>query len=322
MLAASTAVFADDAAKPNGARPPAAAPSAEQQKPALSPLDRLKARSAQERWHELNKAFPKGDSSRGNHGEGERKPGIPVIRSSSNVVKSIPDSAADAAPDQNAAPGIQPIPAPDAFPLPPETQALAAVQDPPVPYSEPVRSPAQLKKLSSILPYYDYEPDEEVLKKDRCLNLCPRPGGGFCPECMVRADPTMPGGETACPECPEEVSLRGMPFVPRVFPHADFSWEPSNLYHYPLYFEDFTLERYGQTRNFALQPIVSTIKFSTQLLGLPYQISIDPIWCRRYSLGWYRPGNPTPCWYYQVPWNARAAAAMAGVYTGGAFLFR
>ena len=61
--------------------------------------------------------------------------------------------------------------------------------------------------------------------------------------------------------------------------------------------------------------------FTTQLLGLPYQMAIDPIHKRIYTLGWYRPGEgciPKLC--YLVPWNSKAAAIEAGVVTGLIFL--
>ena len=71
-----------------------------------------------------------------------------------------------------------------------------------------------------------------------------------------------------------------------------------------------------------LQNRTRVLMFGGQLMALPYQLSIDPPWKCRYTLGWYRPGTCVPYWYYQVPLNAEAAAATAGVYTGGAFLFR
>jgi hypothetical protein len=37
-----------------------------------------------------------------------------------------------------------------------------------------------------------------------------------------------------------------------------------------------------------VQPFASVGKFSLQLLGLPYQATIDPM-CEMYTLGWYRP---------------------------------
>jgi hypothetical protein len=115
-------------------------------------------------------------------------------------------------------------------------------------------------------------------------------------------------------ELPESPTDRG--FVP-----AQFAWAASNVYHNPLYFEDFALERYGHTHHHLVQPFVSVGKFGAQFLALPYQMAIDPVWDEQYTLGWYRPGELAPYLFYQVPWNWKAAATAAGTYTGLIFLF-
>jgi hypothetical protein len=109
-------------------------------------------------------------------------------------------------------------------------------------------------------------------------------------------------------------------YQPRMFPDTAVAWEPTNFYHYPLYFEDAALERYGHTYPFVVQPFVSVAKFSGQLLALPYQMTLDPINKPMYALGWYRPGECAPKLKYQIPWNAQAAAVQAGVTTGMIFL--
>ena len=100
-----------------------------------------------------------------------------------------------------------------------------------------------------------------------------------------------------------------------------YCWEPTNLYHNPIYFEDVPLERYGHTRHYLIQPFFSGAKFAVQLLGLPYQMTIYPVCSRQYSLGYYRPGECAPYKYYQIPLNAEAALVEAGVISGGYFLF-
>ncbi len=109
-------------------------------------------------------------------------------------------------------------------------------------------------------------------------------------------------------------------FQPRMFADTAMVWEPTNFYHYPLYFEDAALERYGHTYPFVVQPFVSVAKFGGQLLALPYQMTLDPIDKPMYALGWYRPGEVAPKLKYQIPWNAQAAAVEAGVVTGLIFL--
>ncbi|MED5446725.1 MAG: hypothetical protein VYA62_00760 [Planctomycetota bacterium] len=146
--------------------------------------------------------------------------------------------------------------------------------------------PKKLRKITSIRPFQDYSPL----------------------------------GQPPVNRKPEELKLDDGDFPARVFESQVFQWKPSDLYHFPLYFEDPPLERHGHTHHELLQPFVSAHRFGTQLIGLPYQMAIDPILKKTYSLGWYRPGEPAPMLLYQVPWNAEAAAAQAGVMTGLFFL--
>ena len=109
-------------------------------------------------------------------------------------------------------------------------------------------------------------------------------------------------------------------YQPRDMPATEFHWAASNLYHYPLYFEDPQLERYGHTYKPIAQPFISAHRFMTQLIGFPYQATIDPIAKRRYTLGWYRPGECAPKLKYFPPWNTKAGIVQAGVTTGLFFL--
>lgn len=180
--------------------------------------------------------------------------------------------------------------------------------------AEPIRDPRMMPTIATIKPFYDYEPDPERLKDDRCHNLCPRPRIG-CPDCKKGED-----GTVQCPDCPEEVLLSKEHLAPRNFGGVDYCWAPTDLWSYPLYFEDYELERYGHTRG-CLQPLWSVGRFGVQVFGLPYQMTIDPICKRRYALGYYRPGACVPYKYYQAPWNTQAAIVEAGVLTGAYYLF-
>ena len=148
----------------------------------------------------------------------------------------------------------------------------------------------QLRKIGDIRPFYDIMVDEDIRK--------------------------------AANRNAEEygVSFGDEPYHPRAFPDTAMAWEPSNYYHYPLYFEDAVLERYGHTYPAPIQPFVSVAKFSGQLLALPYQMTLDPVNKEMYALGWYRPGEVAPKLKYQIPLNAQAAAVQAGVTTGLIFL--
>lgn len=93
-------------------------------------------------------------------------------------------------------------------------------------------------------------------------------------------------------------------------------WAPTNLWHHPLYFEDPALERYGHTYHPVVQPFASTARFSTQLVGLPYQMALHPVHARQYTLGWYRPGEHAPKLHYQIPFNQEAAMTQAAAIAG------
>jgi hypothetical protein len=179
-----------------------------------------------------------------------------------------------------------------------------------LPEAEQAKTPAQLPKVTQIMPFLDYEPDPKVAAEDPCQNLCPRPDGAPC---------KTPDGKG--PECPKEIQLSSESFQPRVFPASTYTWQASNVFYQPLYFEDPDLERYGHAYPFFIQPIVSSVRFTVQAIGLPYQQVIDPPCCRVYPLGFYRPGECAPKLIYQIPWNTEAAAVEAGAITGVYFLF-
>ncbi len=262
----------------------------------VSPLDRLKNRSASDRWQKFrdNRSQPEPSTfDRTATENGERKP--------------IPRGFGS----PNSPPVSVPVSENYDFPQYGNTLSIAASQPDIEAYPDPVRDPAKLKKLSSILPYFDYEPGGRGRDKGPCANLCPRPDGK---PCQIDAD-----GRT--PACPEEVSLSAGMYEGRQFSDTVFQWEASNLYHFPLYFEDPTIERYGHTHHDAIQPFVSTARFGVQLLGLPYQMTIDPIVKKMYTLGYYRPGECAPKKYYQIPWNTEAAIRQAAVTTGLFYIF-
>jgi hypothetical protein len=179
-----------------------------------------------------------------------------------------------------------------------------------IPEAEQVKTPNQLPKVTQIMPFLDYEPDPKVAAEDPCQNLCPRPDGAPCKNVDGKG-----------PECPKEVMLSQGPFEARAFPPSTYTWQASNIFYQPLYFEDPDLERYGHAYPFFVQPIVSSLRFTVQAIGLPYQATIDPPCCRVYPLGYYRPGECAPKLIYQIPWNTEAAAVEAGAIAGVYFLF-
>ena len=95
-----------------------------------------------------------------------------------------------------------------------------------------------------------------------------------------------------------------------------YQWAPTNFYHYPLYFEDPSLERYGHTYHPIVQPFASTGLFATQLVGLPYQMALHPIHSKQYALGYYRPGEYAPKKHYQIPFNEEATVVEVATVVG------
>ncbi|MBL8818524.1 MAG: hypothetical protein JNL58_21025 [Planctomyces sp.] len=96
-------------------------------------------------------------------------------------------------------------------------------------------------------------------------------------------------------------------YVPRKHSPVVFQWAPTNLYHHPLYFEDPGLERYGHTYHPIVQPFASTGKFAHQFITLPYQMALNPVHSKDYTLGWYRPGDCAPKKTYILPFNEEAS---------------
>lgn len=198
-------------------------------------------------------------------------------------------------------------------PIQPEEVQIAAVpqekpNDEALP--EPVTSPMQLKRISEIQPFYDYRPATSI-KGEVCWDLCPRPDGMPC----------KPDEGGNMPECPSEFRLSDAAYANRMYSDCLYQWRASDQWFNPLYFEDPALERYGHVHHPLVQPFASVGRFGVQLVGLPYQMTIDPVCKKMYNLGYYRPGECTPKKHYRIPWNTHAAIAEAGVWTGLAFIF-
>ena len=169
--------------------------------------------------------------------------------------------------------------------------------------AERIAEATRLVPLSSIVPAYDYAPEGV----DRCTYLCPRPAG--CPE-----------GDESATRCPDEAELPTQGDAFRVFAPVTYAWAASNLTYNPLYFEDADLERYGHHYPEWVQPFASGGLFAVQLAALPYQMAIDPPHACVSPLGFHRPGECVAPRKKAVPWNARAAAEAAAVYTGLIYL--
>lgn len=282
------------------------------EQPPMTPLDRLKARSAQQRWAELNKQTstvepaPNRPVPEPSDAPQFEQISPPTLEKPALLNRDDVDPASQLPPYRSNAS--------ERFPIGPlaggQEKAIGGTPTDAGPAVEPVRDPKQLRKLTSIMPFYDYIPAGSPGFPDVCHNLCPRPNDDRCKNC--------PDGK--CPECPEEVPLTVDPYAAREIAHMHYCWEASDLYYNPLYFEDFELERYGHTHHCLVQPFASAGKFYLQLLGIPYQATIHPLWECQSPLGFYRPGEFAPFKNYQIPWNTRAAVAQGAFATGMVYL--
>jgi hypothetical protein len=137
---------------------------------------------------------------------------------------------------------------------------------------------------------------------------------------------------TRAPSPTEARPIRAIP-VPEEFvplPKRDWApnrklWASAATAHYPLYFQDASLERYGHSteqfvgpigrflsyplddpkqsnqRNQLTQWIFSYGLFAGQIVALPYNLVMDPPWECEYDLGYYRPGDRVPTDIYYLP---------------------
>lgn len=144
----------------------------------------------------------------------------------------------------------------------------------------PVRTPAELPKISEI-------------------NPVPKPRS------------SAPGRQVPEEDPKRYVRLGHVPYESRISPEFVYAWEATNFKHHPLYFEDAPLERYGHALPEFLQPVVSIARFSGQLAFLPYQMTIHPPCSKVSPLGWYAPGDCVPYRCYPIPLNGKAAAVQA-----------
>jgi hypothetical protein len=101
---------------------------------------------------------------------------------------------------------------------------------------------------------------------------------------------------------------------------SEFSWAASELYHQPAYWDDPILERYGQARHPLVQPFLSGVHFFAMFPAIPYRIGMDRTHDRIYTLGYHRPGSPTPCVGRRLPWETDAAGIEAATWIALIFL--
>lgn len=263
-----------------------------------SPLERLRLRSPIDRWDELKRRL-KPFANR--HEKNRPLASAAIQRALLPIPNEVPAIAPIAAGGTN-------IPA-SALAAPAE-----AIRDDQPGGMNPNSSLHVETAIKEIRPYFDYEPRRVAAQEKDCRTICPCADGSDCKK---------KGGTKPCP-CPEDDIKQPWivkTYTPRAFDESVFNWDASNVYSYPLYFEDKALERYGHTHHAVLQPFVSVRRLGAQLALLPYQMAIKPPLHHRHALGYFRPGEWAPKLHYQIPLNAKAALVQAGVVTGTFIVF-
>ena len=97
------------------------------------------------------------------------------------------------------------------------------------------------------------------------------------------------------------------------------TWHAPAMYHFPLYFEEINLERYGYGRGH-LQPALSGAHFFGRIPALPYMLTARHCREKMYVLGHALPGSPFPRMCYFPRFRTKAAAAEAATAVGLVFL--
>ncbi|MBD3673100.1 MAG: hypothetical protein HUJ26_06195 [Planctomycetaceae bacterium] len=282
----------------------------QQDAPQGSPLDRLKQRSAQDRFEQLQNEpvpapLPVDDSE---EIEPIARPTVPQkVEAAPNRLPQLPElnELEELDPfEPPTARKLQPIPQstvkqPKLTPPPaPAPRNLSVVRQQVDPRQKDEAPLEVVRSLSDIRPFYDFESPRE-----QTLNLNPE------------------AENTPEKRYPTDLEFGDDALKPRLSPDRLFAWEASNLFHNPLYFQDPQLERYGHTHGDVIfQPLLSMGRMGVQLVGLPYQTVIDSPHSKQYTLGWYRPGEEAPHLFYQIPLNVEAAAAQGLATTGAAFI--
>jgi hypothetical protein len=102
----------------------------------------------------------------------------------------------------------------------------------------------------------------------------------------------------------------------RAWHPVNHTWKPSGLCYRPLYFEHVGMERYGQTCCACTAPLVAGAHFYSSVAILPYKMTIEPPCRPTYALGYYRPGSPTPCTEYVIPFDPWALTVQTMAVSG------
>lgn len=109
------------------------------------------------------------------------------------------------------------------------------------------------------------------------------------------------------------------PAAARPVSETHVHWEPANLHHQSLYFDQMMLERHGVTNSPHWQPLFSGAHFFAVAATMPYRLAVDRPHDIHYTYGQGRPGAPAPCLRQGLPWNPHGTA-LEGMAIAALFL--
>ncbi|QDU88490.1 hypothetical protein Pla175_18680 [Pirellulimonas nuda] len=118
-----------------------------------------------------------------------------------------------------------------------------------------------------------------------------------------------------------DAPLFDVAYQPARFVPTGFDWVAPSLYHWPLYFEQPNVERYGhyvavRDGGNCLQSAACAAHFFATIPVLPYKLGADPCHERQYVLGCYRPGSCNPHRLIRPELSARGLLYQ-GIFTTG-----
>lgn len=177
---------------------------------------------------------------------------------------------------------------------------------------------------TNIPPYEPIPEDGDAIPLHECptreqLRAAIKPIGEI--QAKLAVDPELVGEEGSPLNCAYYVFDARQRARARFPELTQFSWQPTNFFHQPLYFDDQPLERYGQTSCWPLQPVFSGTRFFLTLPVIPYKIGLNPLHEPVTTLGYYRPGGCAPCLREKVIPAFEIDAALLEAGTALAIIF-
>ena len=119
---------------------------------------------------------------------------------------------------------------------------------------------------------------------------------------------------TAAPAPTTQAASTALTRERRDWPLRIVRYEAANNWHWPLWFEDAPLERYGCSLGDPFQPFFSVGLAGIHFLALPYSAVRRPPWQQVYPSDW--PKDPPPACMMMPPFDPIAGLAEAGVVIG------